>query len=139
MAEANPKVMEMVEAELKKDPDVSNQALREKAKSVDRSIEKLTPRQFNATYPLQVKRSLKPARKGPARKRGKAAPAKVSRRSRRRGAGAGKGGDATGSRDQVRKVLVDLARVVAEGDRGALVEVVAGLDRYVDRVMKAAG
>ena len=54
MAEANPKVMEMVQAELKKNPEISNEELREKAKSLDKGIDKLNARQFNASYPLQV-------------------------------------------------------------------------------------
>lgn len=140
MAEANPKVMELVETELKKNPDISNKELREKAKSVDKSVEKLSPRQFNATYPLQVKRAMKPTRKRPARKRGKAATGRGARGGGGRGPGARPpSGGGAGNREQVRKVLVELARDVAEGERGALVDVVAGLDRYVDRVMKAAG
>lgn len=137
MAEANPKVMEMVETELKKNPDISNQELREKARSLDKGIEKLTARQFNATYPLQVKRSMKPAKKRGGRKRAKPAARAAKGGRRRRAAAAPSGGG--GNREQVRKVLVELAREVAEGDRGALVAVAAGIDRYVDRVMKAAG
>ena len=134
MAEANPKVMEMVETELKKNADISNKELLEKARSIDKSIDKLTARQFNATYPLQVKRGMKPARKrgGKRRKNARGATGRA-----RRGAAASAGG--SGSREQVRKVLVELARDVAQGDRGALVEVAAGIDRYVDRVLKAAG
>lgn len=130
MAEANPKVMDMIKSELKKNPDISNKELLAKARGIDKGVDKLTARQFNATYPLQVKRATKPARKRTARKRGKAAPSGGTRRAR-----SPRGGDA--SRDQVRKVLVELARDVAQGDRGALVEVAAGIDRYVDRVLKA--
>lgn len=168
MAEASAKVMDMVQSELKKNPDISNRELREKAVSIDKGVEKLSARQFNATYPLQVKRSMAPPRKRTAKKRGKAAgtrrgkgraAASGSRAgSKARAAGdAGSGTASTGkrggrttqagrragasggsdARDQVRKVLVQLARDVAEGDRGALVEVAAGIDRYVDRVIKA--
>ncbi|MBW3553456.1 MAG: hypothetical protein KY466_08100 [Gemmatimonadetes bacterium] len=144
MAEANPNVMRMVESELKKNPDISNKELLEKARSIDKSVEKLSARQFNATYPLQVKRSMKPARKRTGGKRGKAAARKGSRGARGRGARAGGEGGSSrgaaaggGNRDQVRKVLVELARDVAQGDRGALVEVAAGIDRYVDRILKA--
>ena len=144
MAEANPNVMQMVESELKKNPDISNKELLDKARGIDKNVEKLTARQFNATYPLQVKRSMKPARKRTGGKRGKAAGGKGARGGRGRGAPAGGGtgskrgrqaGD--GSRDQVRQVLFELARDVAEGDRGTLVKVVAGIDRYVDRILKA--
>ena len=132
MAEANPKVMEMVEAELKADPGISNKDLLKKARSIDKGVDELTARQFNATYPLQVKRALNPPRKRARRKK-----TKVGKSTRGRRGSVGSGSDA--SRDQIRKVLIELARDVAEGDRGALVEVGAGIDRYVDRVIKAAG
>lgn len=141
MAEANPNVMQMVESELKKNPDIANKELLEKARSIDKSVEKLSARQFNATYPLQVKRSMKPPRRRTGGKRGKTTAGKGSRGGRGRGAGGGGGAGATrgagGNRDQVRKVLVELARDVAQGDRGELVQVAAGIDRYVDRILKA--
>jgi hypothetical protein len=64
MADANPKVMEMIEAELKKNPDISNKELFDRATQVDKGISKLSARQFNAMYPLQVKRALKPRKRG---------------------------------------------------------------------------
>ena len=139
MADANPKVMQMVETELKKNPEMTNKELLEKAKSIDKGVDKLTARQFNATYPLQVKRAMKPSRRRAAKKGGKAG-GRRARKSARPAAARGRSAAAgAGDRDQVRKVLVELARDVAQGDRGALVQVVAGIDRYVDRVMKAAG
>ena len=69
MAEANRNVMQMVESELKKNPDISNKELLEKARSIDKGVEKLSARQFNATYPLQVKRTMKPTRKRAGGKR----------------------------------------------------------------------
>lgn len=145
MAEANAKVMEMVESELKKNPDISNAELLDKARSIDKSVGKLTARQFNATYPLQVKRAMAPARKRSTGKRGRKSTAKRrgarasgkqggARKAEKVASSAADGGE---NRDQVRKVLVQLARDVAEGDRGTLVEVAAGIDRYVDRVLKA--
>lgn len=122
MSEANPKVMEMIEAELKKDPDISNPQLFEKAKALDKSVAKLSPRQFNAMYPLQVKRAMKPARPRKRRKSGRQGSAK------------------DGARDKVRAVLLTLARDVADAQgTGDVVDVVAGIDTYVDRVLKAAG
>lgn len=117
MAKANPKVMEMVEKEIKKNSDVSNTELLEKAKSIDKGVAKLSSRQFNAMYPLQVKRALAPKR--PRKRR--------SRKSK----------DA--ARDKVRTVLLALAKDVAGAQKGEVVDVVAGIDKYVDRVMKAAG
>ncbi|MGK7312630.1 MAG: hypothetical protein ACN0LA_10380 [Candidatus Longimicrobiales bacterium M2_2A_002] len=122
MAEANPKVMEMIEGEIKENPDISNPELFEKAKAMDKGVSKLSPRQFNAMYPLQVKRAMKPSR--PKRKRS-------TRRSGRR---------ADGKREDVREVLLSLARDVANAQgKGDVVDVVAGIDGYVDRVLKAAG
>lgn len=54
----NPDVMEMVEEELRKNPDISNKDLKLKAEDIDADIENLSARQFNARYPLQVKRKL---------------------------------------------------------------------------------
>lgn len=118
MAEANPEVMAAVEAELKKNPDVSNPELFEKAKAVDGTVAELSARQFNAMYPLQVKRAMQPSR--------------PRRRSRRKSDDAARG--------RVRDVLLGLARDVANAQgKGDLVDVVAGIDRYVDRVLKASG
>ncbi len=54
----NPDVMEMVERELRENPDVSNEDLKPKAEEIDEEIEDLSARQFNARYPLQVKRKM---------------------------------------------------------------------------------
>jgi hypothetical protein len=126
MADANPKVMEMIRDELKKNPDISNPELLEKARKIDPSIKKLSARQFNATYPLQVKRAMKPRKKTPRKPRKTAA----SRGTARAG---------TDGREQVRSVLLDLAKDVANAQgKGDVVDVIAGIDRYVDRVVKAA-
>lgn len=55
----NEDVMEMVEEMLREDPGISNDALRRKAEGIDSGIAELSARQFNARYPLQVKRQLK--------------------------------------------------------------------------------
>lgn len=131
MADARTKIMDMIEGELKKNADVSNAELFEKAKKIDKDVEKLSPRQFNAMYPLQVKRALKP-RKRTAKK------AKTARSKSRKGRSAAPaGGD---NRDRVRAVLLELARDIANAQgKGDVVDVVAGIDGYVGRVMKAAG
>lgn len=54
----NPEVMEMVEEVLRENPDVSNSDLKTRAEEIDEEIESLSARQFNARYPLQVKRKL---------------------------------------------------------------------------------
>lgn len=149
MADANQQVMKMISDELKKNPDISNQELFEKAKTIDKSVGKLSPRQFNARYPLQVKRTMTP--KKPARRkaggggRGRkaagakgagAAPSTTAAVRGRKGAAAGTGAD---PREKVRGVLLELARDVANAqNKGDVVDVIMGIDRYVDRVVKVA-
>lgn len=127
MAETIDHVMQMVEKELKKKPNVSNQVLFEKAQKIDASIGKLTLRQFHARYPLQVKR-----RASASSGRGK---------TRRKGRGGGRRRRETAgavNREEVRKVLLRLARDVsaAEG-KAAMIDLVVGLDKYVDQVVRA--
>ena len=113
MAVLNERVMNMVRDEIQKRPDITSQELFEKAKKLDRGMRSLSARQFNATYPLQVRRTLAP------------------RRPRARRAGAR---NAAG-KDRVRGVLLEFARAVAGAqDRGALVEVIGNLDEWVERV-----
>lgn len=112
----------MVEAELKKNPKVSNEALFEKAQKIDKAVGKLTIRQFHARYPLQVKRR-KAIKAGGGRRKGG-----TTRRRRK-----------DDSHAAVRNLLTQLVRETAGKDGAALVDVVAGLDGYVEKVMKAAG
>ncbi len=120
MADVNEKVMKMVEEEVGKNPNVSTGELYEKAKKLDKSVDKLTARQFNARYPLQVKRRLAPRRRragGARRRRSTAEP----------------------NRGAVRQVMLQFAQAIASAeDPGQLVTLVADIDRYVDRVVKAA-
>jgi hypothetical protein len=110
----NERVMTMVREEIRRHPEVTSPELFEKAKKLDRAMRSLTARQFNATYPLQVRRTLAP----------------------RRPRGRGPAGRSAASRDRVRGVLLEFARAVAGAqDRGALVEVIANLDQWVDRVI----
>lgn len=129
MADSNPKVMEMVEEELKKNGDISNAELLEKAAGIDAGIKSLSARQFNAMYPLQVKRALKP-RKRTARRKKATGGSKRANASRSPGAAT--------ERDRVRSVLLELVKDIAGAEGKAdVVDVVAGIDRYVDRVMRA--
>lgn len=128
MAKTIESVMSMVESELKKKSDVSNETLYEKAKKIDGSIGDLTLRQFHARYPLQVKR--RRAVSGRRRKARRKTPAAA----RRKAVAA-----PDGSRQSVRDVLLRFARDVsaAEG-KAAMIDLVTGLDKYVDQVLKAA-
>jgi hypothetical protein len=129
MAKTIDRVMSMVESELKKKSDVSNETLYEKAKKIDGSIGDLTLRQFHARYPLQVKR--RSALSGKRRKGRR----KSTAATRRKVAAAPEDG-----RQAVRDVLLRFARDVSAADgKAAMIDLVTGLDKYVDQVLKAAG
>lgn len=129
MAKAEEKVMQFVKDELKAHPDVETSELFERAKKVDPSVKKLSLRQFNARYPLQIKRRQTLSR--PGRKRQKRTPSRTQTRSR---------SAASGNRDQVRDVFLRFASDLSSAeDRKDLVQVVARVDRYVDDALKAAG
>lgn len=124
MATAADKVMQMVEKELSKNPDVSNEKLYEKAKSVDDSIADLSLRQFHAKYPLQVKRRSAPKR-APAGSSGR------KRKSRRKRRG-------EPDREAVRRTLLRFAKEIsAAEDKAATIDLMADLDRVVDEVVEA--
>ena len=72
MAERDPKVLAMVERELKKDPKVSGAVLQEKARRINKEEAELGLRSFNARYPLPVRKKLAGTsgrKKGAAKKR----------------------------------------------------------------------
>lgn len=127
VAKTEQKVMELVEAELQKNPGASVDELFAKAKKVSSSIGKLSLRQFNARYPLQVKRRASQKKGGRKRK-------KTTRRRSQARASAGNG------RDAVRAAFLSFASdLAAAQERKDLVKVLADVDKYVDRAMKAAG
>lgn len=148
MAHVDEKVMEFVESELKQDSDFATKDLFERAKARFNSIKDLSVRQFHARYPLQVKRrmSLAEADKDSGNKK-KKSPKKRSRTIRRpRGSKAAAATAATaptspnGDREAVRKALLQFASdLSAAEERKDLVKVLADVDRYVDKVLKAAG
>ncbi len=124
--------MQMVERTLKRKPDASNDELYEKAKEINSDIGDLSLRQFHARYPLQVKRR---ASSGT----GKAKPKTKKKRAAVKASKSAKG-KASGDRSAVRDTLLKLVKDVADAEsKGEVVDVVAGLDSYVDRVLRAAG
>lgn len=126
MAEINEKVMEFVKETLDKSPKINLDELFERAKELSDDVAELSKRQFNARYPLQVKRRLAQATRGKGSGRKKAA--------RRRGAAAAK---AEAARAATRQVLLRFAADLAGAEeRKDLVKVLAGVDRYVDEVLK---
>jgi hypothetical protein len=112
VAVINERVMSMVRDEIKRHPEITSQELFEKAKKLERGMRSLSARQFNATYPLQVRRTMAP----------------------RRPRGPGSRGSA--GKERVRGILLEFARTVAGADDpGELVEVIGNIDRWVDRVV----
>jgi hypothetical protein len=149
MAKKSERVMEMVRREFDRDPDIKSGELYEKAKKLDRSIRRLSLRQFHAVYPLQVKRLAKAAG-GSRKKRAQATKAKkpgrkpAGRRTTRTAAAAAAPAAAAaasgGGRDRaaVRKALIDFATLIARADSKAdMIAVMQGLENWVDRVMDA--
>jgi len=143
VAKTDEKVMAAVEEELKKNPEASLDELLEKAKAVNPSIEELTRRQFNARYPLQVKRRMSmeasEEKKEPTpKKKAKSAPRK---RATRKAPSPSKAGVAASARrDKVRDTFLSFASDLAGAEeRKELVQVLSRVDRYVDDVMDVLG
>lgn len=131
MVAVDQKVMDFVEETLNKDPEIQLEELFRRATEVSDSIQDLTKRQFNARYPLQVKRRKSQAARKKAGGRRKA-PSRPKARSRRSSAA-----PTDGSRDAVRRAFLQFATDIAGAEeRKALVKVLANVDRYVDQVMK---
>ncbi|HEX6642993.1 MAG TPA: hypothetical protein VF215_17885 [Thermoanaerobaculia bacterium] len=164
MPDTNDRVMAMIEKEIQANPEISNEDLRAKAEKLDDAVARMSARQFNARYPLQVKRRMRPRKRGgrkaakstATKKRGRPAgsgrkrgrPAKAAARGRAAAVAGGasigpargrpaRGGAGDGSRGRVRAALLDFARDLASADGAGLVDVIAGVDGYVERVMKA--
>jgi hypothetical protein len=131
MAKNENRVMEFVEAELGRNPEVATADLFEKAKKVDSGLAKLTLRQFNARFPLQIKRKKSLAAPSRTRK-GRARPAAPGRKGGRR--------SAQNRRDAMRDVFLQFASDLAGAEeRKEVVRVLAGVDAYVADALKAAG
>lgn len=136
MAKTEEKVMKFVERELEKNPGIETSDLFEQAKKVDGSVASLSLRQFNARYPLQLKRrktiaSAPASRRRKAASRKKAAAPAPARRKRTK---------KEDFRTQVREVFLKFAiELTAAEDRKNLVRVLAKVDGYVDDTLKAAG
>jgi hypothetical protein len=131
MAEVDPKVMKFVEDTLRKSPRIKNAALFERVKESFPFMGELTSRQFNARYPLQVKRRRALARRARSGGARKSPSARGGLRPRTR--------PTPGSpRDAVRQVFLDFATdLAAAEDRKELVTVLAQVDAYVEQVVKS--
>jgi len=130
MAEIDEKVMKFVEKALEESPDMQLEELFEKASSVSDAVKDLSKRQFNARYPLQVKRRRSQALRSAASPRRRRKPAAAKGRSRN-------SRDSAGPRESVRQVLLQFATdLTGAEERKDLVRVLADVDNYVDQVLK---
>jgi hypothetical protein len=143
MAKTNEKVMEFVESELERNPDISVPDLQAKAAKVDSAIGDLTARQFNARYPLQVKRRKARASEGSGAKtsrRSKRATRKSGRSTSSRRARKAPAPASDDARAAVRGVVLRFASDLASAEeRKELVDVLARVDGYVDEILTATG
>ncbi len=134
MATPAEKIMQFVEQELDKNPEVSNEELLKGAKKISRTVTQLSPRQFHAKYPLQVKRR---------KANGKTRPVKTAKarqvRPRQTRSVTVAPAKPVGDNEAVRRVLMRFAKDLAGADNQTqTIEVLANLDRYAGEIAKAA-
>jgi hypothetical protein len=162
MPETNEKVLAMIGRELSKNASVSNAELFDKAVKMDPSIGGLSRREFHARYPLQWKRRRAQGLTGepaavvterkPAARPAAAAPGKRPRGRPRKqpqtvptpepaAAPSRAPVPAAASLESagIRRIMLQFASDVAGAEsRRDHVKVLADIDKYVDRVTKAA-
>lgn len=132
--ETDPKVMEMVREQLERERPPPLAALYGRAVRMNPEIRKLTPRQFNARYPLQVRRRMK------ARERRRRATRLAASRNGRQPSPSAPHGSSSELRGRIRTILWAYARLVAAaGTKAELVGAVSAADRYVDDLVEAYG
>ncbi len=150
MAERNPKIYDRVLQELEKSPDKGSRELFQLAQSIDKSAARDTMQQFHARYYLPAKRQQKLATEG-------AKPTRRLRRSRKSAADSGATaaetaseptpkrrfrrlrGAAGSNRDQIRALLLEFAQELTDAEsRSSLVQALARVDNYVDKIESAA-
>lgn len=151
MPEVSAEVMELVQSELTKNPEATNQELYEKAAEAYPAVQELDLRQFNARYTLQAKRALGLVRAG-AGARG--APAKATKRAARVAAKgravkaaakraapparrAARPAAATDPRQAIRYVLVQFAAEATKAQ--SVAEFLTRVDGYVDQILAVTG
>ena len=136
MPEVDEKVMSFVEGILQKNPDIELEELFEATRKFKPSMGSLSRRQFNARYPLQVKRRRALAERGvveggkkPARRK---APATASGKPRRP-----LPPSEAYPKDAIRQIFLQFATdIAAAEERKDLVKVLASVDKYVDDVFR---
>lgn len=128
MAEVDGKVLEAVEQALHENPKATVDELFDVARKVNSAVSGLSKRQFHARYPLQVKRRMAPTKpRRPRRAKSRDRKARVKKPD-------------AAIREAVRATFLKFAADLSGAEaRKDLVRVVAGVDRYVDEVLKVTG
>ena len=126
-------VMEFVETTLEANPGIANADLFARVREIDPSVAELSPRQFHAKYPLQVKarlaRAAAPEPKTPPQPEIPTAEETATPEAPSAGAGDPRA---------VRRLLFDLAKKLAKAESQAdTIEVMARLDDYVAEIIEA--
>lgn len=126
--ELEAEVMQMVRKQLRRDPPPPLAALYGRAVRIDPRIRKLDLRQFNARFPLRVRRERKAAKR-----RAKAAERRRERKTERPRQ------ISPETRSRVRDIVLQYGKAVlsAETD-AALVDVLVEADLYADAIIQAA-
>jgi len=131
--EVEQEILEMVEDQLDRPNPPDTRVLYRRAMHfIDRDVRHLSLQQFNAKFPLQVKR-----RKAREREEARVKRGRDERSSHDGGATEPGSGDDGALRKELRSVLIDYARLVAGADtRPDVIDAVDRVDEYVGRVLE---
>jgi hypothetical protein len=131
MAKTEAEIMQFVEGELSREPGVQTTELFQRVKKFEPELGALSLRQFNARFPLQIKRRQlmsSPGRPRKARARTGTAARTGSRKA------------SQDRRDALREIFLRFATDLAGAEeRKDVVRVLAQVDQYVDESLKAVG
>lgn len=134
MPAVDEQVMKFVEDLLEKEPEIRPEELFNKTKEFKSSIGRLSKRQFNARYPLQVKRKRALATQGKKAQKGASSRKRTGSKSPKRKPSRPEKKDSP--REVVRRILLEFATdITSAEERQDLVKVLARADRYVDRIV----
>lgn len=119
------KAMQAVRETLDANPDAETQELFERAKEADASIEDLSLRQFNARYPLQVKRQMSAGGDGSGLEDQEEPSSHETKKM-------------ASQREAIRKGMLRFAHDVARAEgKAQLIDVFTAVDAYVDKIVEA--
>lgn len=132
MSQKDKMILDMVRKQLQRPNPPGTEVLYARAARIDEGIRELSLRQFNARYPLRVRREMARAKKKQGREE-----ADISAEDVEESLDRALGED---RRTAIRNVLLEFAREVVQTPTGpGLVDLVeGGIDEHVDRAITAA-